>query len=318
MSALEDVLSLAGVRGSLTTPISAGNRWGFELDAVPEAAFHAITAGVAYLSVPGHETIQMLPGDVVLLPHGSAHVFASDRDTTPVHFDRYNHVRSRTPGEVLETGSAPRSTNVLCAFYIHNLTTSTALFELLPEVIYIPAHPEGGPIIEVTKLLAQEVSRPGMATNTIIDRLIDVLLIHILREWIATTEFTRASWLRGLTDPVVATALNAIHADPAREWSLDTLAEQARVSRATLSRRFSTLVGQSPGAYLVSWRMDLAAQQLRETDERIAAIAHRVGYTSEFAFSRAFARAFDLAPRAYREANRLPTRPASSAAPKEH
>ncbi|RLP74576.1 AraC family transcriptional regulator [Mycetocola tolaasinivorans] len=310
MTVLEDVLSLAGVRGSLTTPISAGNRWGFALDAVPEAAFHAITEGVAYLSVPGHETIQMLPGDVVLLPHGSAHEFASDRETTPVHFDRYSHVRSREPGEVLEAGAAPRSTNVLCAFYVHNLTTSTALFDLLPEIIYIPARPEGGSIVELTRLLAREVSQPGMASTTVIDRLIDVLLIHILREWTATTEFTEASWLRGLTDPTVAAALNAIHDDPARDWGLDDLAEVAHVSRATLSRRFSTLVGQSPGAYLVSWRMDLAARSLRETDDRIAAIAHRVGYTSEFAFSRAFSRAFDIAPRAYREGYRLASPPA--------
>jgi AraC-like DNA-binding protein len=107
-----------------------------------------------------------------------------------------------------------------------------------------------------------------------------------------------------MTDPAVEAALNAMHAHPARDWTLEDLASVARVSRATLARRFTRLVGQPPSAYLSSWRMDLAAQRLRETDDRANEIARAVGYTSEFAFSRAFARAFGQPPRRYREAFR--------------
>jgi AraC-like DNA-binding protein len=308
MGPLEDVLALAGVRGSLSTPISAGERWGLELDAVPDAAFHAVTQGVAYLTVPGHATVRMMPGDVVLLPRGSAHTFASDRDVPTVPFDRVAYARSRQPGDVLKIGERPSPTQVLCAFYAHNATTSIPLFALLPEVIYVPAEEGDGAVARTVRLMADESARPGMASSTILDRLVDVLLIQVLRQWTRTHEFTQSSWLRGMTDPAVEAALNALHADPARDWTLEDLASTAGVSRATLSRRFTQLVGAPPNAYLTSWRMDLAAGRLRETDERAQDIGRAVGYTSEFAFSRAFSRAFGQPPRRYREAFRAAAR----------
>jgi AraC-like DNA-binding protein len=304
MSPLEDVLAIAGVRGSMAAPISAGERWGLLLDAVPDAAFHAVTEGVAYLTIPDEPTLRMMPGDVALLPHGSAHAFASDRDVPLEPFDRLAYVQARQPGEVLEIGKHPAGTQVLCAFYSHNATTNTPLFALLPDIVYVPAGAGDGQIAGTIRLLAGELSRPGMASSTILDRLIDILLIQVLRQWLQTSTFTEASWLRGMTDPVVEAALSAIHADPARNWDLNELAAMAHVSRATLSRKFTSLVGVSPAAYLTSWRMDLAAQRLRETEESAQDIAHAVGYTSEFAFSRAFSRSFHQPPRRYRESAR--------------
>jgi AraC-like DNA-binding protein len=284
--------------------VSAGERWGLQLEAVPDAAFHAVTQGVAYLTVPGNPTVRMTPGDVVLLPRGSAHTFASDRDVPTVPFDRLAYVRSRQPGEVLEIGERPSPTQVLCAFYSHNATTNTPLFALLPELIHVPAEAGNGGIARTIRLMADESAHPGMASATILDRLVDVLLIQILRQWTRTNAFTQASWLRGMTDPAVEAALTAMHGDPARNWTLEDLASAAHVSRATLSRRFTKLVGEPPSAYLTSWRLDLAAQRLRESEDRAQDIGRAVGYTSEFAFSRAFGRAFGKPPRRYREAFR--------------
>jgi AraC-like DNA-binding protein len=304
MGALEDVLAIAGVRGSMAAPIDAGERWGLTLDAVPEAAFHAITEGVAYLTVPGAAPQRMMAGDVALLPRGSAHTFASDRDAPLEPFDRLAYVKSRQPGDVLELGPQPVGTRVLCAFYSHNATTSTPLFDLLPEVIFVPAAAGNGQVAATIKLLSNEVSQPGVASSTILDRLIDVLLIQVLRTWLQTNTFSEASWLRGLADPVIAPVMAAMHAEPGRDWDLDELAAVAHVSRATLSRKFTSLVGVSPSAYLTSWRMDVAAQRLRDTDEHIHDVARAVGYTSEFAFSRAFSRAFDQPPTRYRTSSR--------------
>ncbi len=95
-----------------------------------------------------------------------------------------------------------------------------------------------------------------------------------------------------------------MHADPAAEWTLDLLAGHANLSRATLTRRFSGLVGEAPPAYLTRWRMELAARNLRETDDAVGTIAHRVGYQSEFAFSRAFSRLRGRPPGRYRAESR--------------
>jgi AraC-like DNA-binding protein len=84
----------------------------------------------------------------------------------------------------------------------------------------------------------------------------------------------------------------------------------AGVSTATLSRRFLGSVGDSPAAYLTRWRMDLAAQRLRETDDTVGAIARSLGYTSEYAFNRAFTRARRTPPGRYRTLSRgCPARP---------
>jgi transcriptional regulator GlxA family with amidase domain len=95
-----------------------------------------------------------------------------------------------------------------------------------------------------------------------------------------------------------------LHEDPARAWTTATLAEEVAVSRATLSRRFPAVVGETPGAYLTRWRMDLAARRLRDTDDSLEQIASAVGYTSVYAFSRAFSRARSLPPGRYRVAAR--------------
>jgi len=107
-------------------------------------------------------------------------------------------------------------------------------------------------------------------------------------------------WLLALHDPVVARAMNAIHQRPREPWTIESLAREVSVSRATLARRFSHLVGETPPEYLTRWRMDLAAQRLRDTDDAVAAIAAAIGYCSEYSFSRAFARHRGLAPGRYR------------------
>jgi AraC-like DNA-binding protein len=154
----------------------------------------------------------------------------------------------------------------------------------------------------LVRLLAYEINTARAGTAIVLDRLLDVVFVHIVRAWLgsAEAEHMPASWLRALRDPVTAAALTALHAEPARGWTLDALARVAATSRATLARRFPDLVGDTPAGYLTRWRMDLAAQRLRTTTDPIGPIARSVGYTSEYAFNRAFARTTGLAPGRYR------------------
>jgi AraC-like DNA-binding protein len=103
-----------------------------------------------------------------------------------------------------------------------------------------------------------------------------------------------------LRDPALAPALAAIHAAPERKWNLIDLAREAHVSISLLDERFREVIGVAPIRYLTGWRMHLAKDLLRSSDLGIAAIAHRVGYDSEEAFSRAFKRETGLAPSSWR------------------
>jgi transcriptional regulator GlxA family with amidase domain len=127
-----------------------------------------------------------------------------------------------------------------------------------------------------------------------------VLLVQVLRAWLATGPALPPSWLGALGDDITGTAVGRLHAEPSRPWTTATLARAADVSRATLTRRFAAVTGESPGAYLTRLRMDLAARRLRDSDDNLEAVARSVGYTSVYAFSRAFSRLRDEPPGRYR------------------
>ncbi|MGF7237093.1 MAG: AraC family transcriptional regulator [Frankia sp.] len=302
MEPLAEVLDVAGVRGTVAATVHAGDPWGLRLFGISAAAFHAVTSGTAWLRMPGQPAVRLMPGDVVLLPRGSSHGLAGDPDGPLEPFDHAASKRALAAGGRLNVGPPPARTRILCASYRHDPAVTTPLFTVLPDVIHMAAGGAGlGLLSETVRLLSAELAEPGLATATVLDRLVDVLLIHLLRAWLRTEPTTPSvSWLRALNDPTIAAVLTAMHADPARAWTLNTLAGHVAVSRATLARRFPALVGETPAAYLTRWRMDLAARRLRDTDDPIDVIARAVGYTSEYAFSRAFSRDRALPPGRYR------------------
>ena len=200
---------------------------------------------------------------------------------------------------------APVRTRILCAHYEHDPAVTTQVLASLPAVVHVRADNGGGCLDDTVRLLARELAHPQVATAVVLDRLVDVLLVQLLRAWLAAKPaLPEGSWLGVLGDPLVAEALTKIHREPARAWTTATLAAEVNASRATLSRRFPAAVGQGPGAYLVRWRMNLAALRLRDTDDALETIARSVGYTSVHAFSRAFSRDRSQPPGRYRAASR--------------
>ena len=109
-------------------------------------------------------------------------------------------------------------------------------------------------------------------------------------------------WLAALRDPVLAPALALVHGAPERKWTVGDLAAGAAVSRSLLDERFRAILGRSPIRYLTEWRMHLAEDLLATSDLGVLAVARRVGYDSEEAFSRAFKRAAGLPPSHWRAA----------------
>ena len=163
-----------------------------------------------------------------------------------------------------------------------------------------PGGPDGGQLEDTVRLLGRELARPQIATSLVLERLVDVLLVQALRQWLAGNPVREPCWLGVLCDDTVGTAAALLHSDPARAWTTGALARDTGVSRSTLSRRFAMVSGETPGTYLKRWRMDLAARRLRDTDDSLEAVAHSVGYTSVYAFSRAFSRLRLVPPGQYR------------------
>jgi AraC-like DNA-binding protein len=305
MDVLADLLTVGGVRSTVGATIDAGHDWGWWAAPTDDAALHAVTAGSAWLAVAGHEPLELGPGDVVLLPTGSGHVLGSDRAaverTGPQRFDPYVQ---HGAGQI-SIGAPPGRSQILCAHYTHDPAASTPLLSLLPDLVHLPADRGGECLADTVRLLGRELALPQIAGTIVLDRLVDVLLVQLLRAWLAhAPDAATGSLLGALRDPLVGAALARLHAEPARAWTIDALAAELAVSRATLARRFTAAVGTTPGAYLTRWRMDLAARALRDTDQPVEAVAAAVGYTSPYAFNRAFSRARSQPPGRYRAAAR--------------
>ncbi len=167
----------------------------------------------------------------------------------------------------------------------------------LPEVIAVSPDYERHPELRmVTDLLAADVrdSRPG--TRTTRPALLDLMLTHVLRQWL---EDNRSAWPE-VSDPAICTALHEMHTSPDKAWTVDQLSQAAGLSRTAFNKRFTTLVGKPPMAYLTGWRLSHGARLLQETQAPLATVARQVGYSTEFAFGTAFRRAYGVSPGRFR------------------
>ena len=303
---LSDVMGLLRVRGAVMAQLRAHAPWGLRLPQNPGAAFHAITAGSCWIRVGTQAPRELLPGDAVLLPRGTPHTVSSEPKGAARPWDRAAKAGARTATGEIVLGGDGASTHIICAGYDYDHHVAHPLLSLLPPVLVLSerATPETGPLASTLRLLRHELGTARAGGAAIVNRLIDILFVHMVRAWVAERAADDASWLGALSDPIVAHALTVMHGDPAMPWTVETLAERVNVSRATLARRFTRLVGETPLNYLTRWRMELAARHLRDTDDAVGAIARQVGYASEFAFSRAFSRARGDAPGRYRRHHR--------------
>lgn len=311
MDVLSDVLATARVDAALMATLDARAPWGLELPARRGASFHAVVAGTCWITVDGAPPRQLTPGDLVLLPTGVRHELAAEPGLPLRRFDEdLKRSLVRPDGELVVDGPGTR-TRVLCAGYGYDAEVTHPVLGLLPPLLHVAtAHPESGPWLRtVLDLLAHEArGAAGTGSGTAAVRLLDVLLVHVVRAWLdigggevpGDGPGGPASWLRGLRDPLTARVLALMHERPGADWTLEALAGEVHVSRATLARRFAEHVGEPPQTYLTRWRLELAARRLRETALPAGAIAREVGYTSEYAFNRAFARQRGCPPGRYR------------------
>ena len=152
-----------------------------------------------------------------------------------------------------------------------------------------------------TELLSAELADPQPGQQTVLDRLLDVLLVHLLREHLDRTA-TPPTWYTGAGHPGLRAPLQAMHEHPGHAWTVPELASLAGVSRATFARTFRQVLGRTPMSYLTDWRMTLARDDLRGGTDTLEAVARRYGYGSPYAFSAAFSRHHGRPPGRWRHA----------------
>jgi AraC-like DNA-binding protein len=304
MDPLADVLSAARVNGAVFARTTPRAPWGLAFDAAPMAGFHLVVRGSCYLRLPAADPVELHQGDLALVCHGSPHAISNPARARPVPFGQVL-ARHVDPGADLVFGGDGATTVLLCGGYHFAAGRDHPLRDILPPLIHVTTAASAGRDLALTvELLTRETAGRGIGSATVTNRLVDALFVYILRAWLADQPPRSAGWLGALLDPVIGRALSLLHAEPGRPWLVEDIARQAGMSRSGFAQRFHDLTGDTPGRYLARLRTDRAAQLLRDTDDPILRIATEVGYASEQALSKAFARQYATAPGRYRRQHR--------------
>jgi AraC-like DNA-binding protein len=301
---LSDVVEMTRTGPPLSLRLELRSPWALRSAEGAGAAFHVVLQGACWLLLTDGSGSQALgPGDIVLLPRGAPHVVADDPRTPPIDVPCLD---GSTPIDTEALGGRGARSLLLSGGYRLDWSRPHPLLAALPEVLHVPADPGRHQSLRAAiALLGEELESARPGRSAVLPALIDAMFPLIVRAWIdnGPTCQQEGDWPVALGDPAVAGALEAVHADPARDWTVESLAHEAGLSRAAFARRFAHAVGEPPLAYLTRWRMTIAGRLLRESDLTLAAVARRVGYTSEFAFAKAFKRDYGIAPGVYRRAS---------------
>lgn len=283
--------------------------WGLVL---PEFAntlmFHVVMAGRCWLEVEGAEDQLLQPGSLALVPHGEGHQLVSESGVPgrglfdlPRDYlgDRY---------EVIRHGGGGAPVTLLCGAVTFDHPAAQNLIDVLPKVIYIDAvnSPQMDWIQSTMRFIAAEAKELRPGGETVITRLADILVIQAIRSWIEQDPAAQAGWLSALRDSQIGQAIALIHRDPARAWTVASLANEVAMSRSAFAARFTELAGETPMHYVARWRMQVAMSLLKDRGATISELAIQLGYQSEAAFSRAFKRFTGVSPGSVRQHGNRP------------
>ena len=301
---LADVLDTLKLRGRFFCRCELSAPWAIGFGAGFFSHFHVITSGSCWLKLEDESApIAVEEGDLVLvIPRGSGYQFCDDPSTPPIALTELIGNSRGGLRAVIRHGSGGRKTGLICGAFEFRGPRADASLSVLPKWIRVSKRESlANEWLSATlRFLQNETRDPGMGSETIITRLIDVILVEAIRAWLKDQPQGAAGWLGALRDPSIGTALGQIHKSPEKPWTVATLAAQVGMSRSPFAARFMALVGQSPMSYLKRWRLQLAAQLLRDRTLSLSDIAERVGYKSTAPLSRVFKREFGVSPAQYR------------------
>ena len=314
MDALSDILRVVGLTGGVFLEAEFTEPWSVAGQVSPEfcrpfmlepqqvVCFHYVAEGSCELRVESGLTLRIVAGQAVMLPRNHLHVFGSGGNVAVVSAKELIRSPNGLGVARIVHGGGGARTRLVCGFLGGNEQLRLLLSPLpIAMKIDVASLPGGDWISRTFAYAAQTLADGDPGATTVLTKLSELLFVEALRRYLSELPAEGAGWLAGLRDPVVGRALSLLHSKLEKNWTTDELARAVGMSRSAFADRFTAIIGQPPGRYLMDWRMQLARQQLRQTRRTVAQIAFEVGYESEAAFTRAFHRECGAPPAAWRK-----------------
>jgi AraC-like DNA-binding protein len=301
---LGEALHFLRMDGAFYCRSELGEPWGMTMPVMPGYLwFHVVTTGRVLLEA-GEQSTWLQPGDLALVPHGDGHTLRSEPRVAVPDIMDLDREQLSDRYEILRHGGGGARTILICGAVRFDHPAGRNLVGILPDTICIEASdaPRAVWMQNVVQLMAIEAREFKPGGEAVITRLADILVIQAIRAWIETSPAARTGWLGALNDPQIGRALALIHRDPARSWTVASLAGELAMSRSAFAARFTELVAEPAMQYVTRWRMHVALDALQRDGATVAELADRLGYRSEAAFARAFKRVVGRPPGAVKQA----------------
>jgi AraC-like DNA-binding protein len=271
------------------------------------ALYHLLVEGRCHARLTDDSAaIELAAGDLIMFPHGDRHLLGSDLGRAPLLAETL--VQASPEGglaRIVHGGGGDR-TRFICGYLACDSRLCRPMIGALPRMLRVPLGDSASAswMVETLQHAAAESRAPRAGTDAVLTKLSELTFVEALRGYLETIPQQERSWLAGLRDPHVSRVLGLMHAEPARQWTVDDLGREAGLSRSALAERFALLIGEPPMQYLTRWRLALGARALKEGSEPVLQVAQQVGYESEAAFNRAFKREFGTPPATWRRHSR--------------
>nr|WP_191856033.1 AraC family transcriptional regulator [Agrobacterium tumefaciens] len=298
MDPLSDIIDLLRPSAAVSKPISGRGRWGVRYRAYDAPGFAIVLSGAAWVLLEGRDPLRLARGDFLLLPSTPAFSLCSDTDVECIPVEPQDravrHGEQEGEPDFVALGGS----------FMFERINAALLLSLMPGLIHVPAG-EGGAsrLARLIELLSEECASEDAGKELIIRRMLEVLLIEVLRRPGAGSEAIPAGLVKGMRLPGLARALSAMHANIRANWTVAELAGIAGMSRSAFAARFNEVLGCAPIEYLARWRMALARDALMRGVKSLDHIADEIGYESASAFSTAFRKRNGVAPGIFARAN---------------
>ncbi|MCK5395049.1 MAG: AraC family transcriptional regulator [Gammaproteobacteria bacterium] len=289
MDILNDVLKTLRLSSKVFLHAKFCEQWVIDIEPLNlQVSFHVIAHGDCWLHTQDTSTpTELHAGDLVICLRNTPHYVTNSEELPPDDLPRNNPTTKETPGE---------STSLICGQCEFLQYYWNPILEAMPTIMVIPTVDSAGSnLASVINLMIAEVESDGEGSSAIIDRLSDILFIEAIRKYIQMQN-NNQGYIAALQDSRLSKALTSFHKQPENTWTVQTLSEEAGMSRSAFADKFKQMVDMSPMEYVTGWRMQHAYDAMTSDSKSVMQIAEDSGYQSEAAFRKAFKKQFGIGP----------------------